>query len=451
MRFSEINRKLLALAGPILIVQLLQVSLVTVDTIMAGQYSATDLSGVGIGGSIWFPVFLFLFGSLSALTPTIAQLHGAKKYDEIAKQVFQSVWITLFISPSILLIIFSLDPLLELIGAAPEVRPISIGYLKAMAVGLVPILLYNVLRFYSDGVSLTKPAVVASFIGLLINAPLNYVLIYGKFGLPEMGGVGCGWASTISYTVVFLIMAAIVSHKKTYGAFYLYDHFHSLHWTSIARLTKLGLPIGFSTFVEASMFSVIALFLASLGPTIVAAHQIALNVSALVFMIPLSLGIALTIRVGFLVGSDHIDEARHTAFYGLALAILYAAFSGSLLYILRTHIAQLYNKESAVIALSSSLIVYAAVFQIGDALQVTAAGALRGYKDTRPAMYIMLLTFWCFGLPLGYLLGLSELLGPPMYAEGFWAGLVGGLALAATLLIWRLNTISKRTLVTATY
>ncbi len=443
MHAAKIHRKLLKLGGPILVVQMLQVSLVTIDTIMAGQYSATDLSGVGIGSSIWFPVFLFLFGLLSALTPTVAQLHGAKKHDHIAQQVYQGVWIALLISPGILLLLLSLENLLDFIGVADDVRPISIGYLNAMAFGLTPLLLYNVLRFYSDGVSLTKPAIVASFIGLLINAPLNYVLIYGKLGLPEMGGIGCGWASAISYTLVFLIMAGIVARKKTYGGFYLYDRFYGLHPKSVSKLLRLGLPIGLSHFVESSMFCVIALFLASLGSTIVAAHQIALNVSALVFMIPLSLSMALTIRVGFLVGSKQPREARATAFYGLGLAVFYAVFSASLLYFLRVNIAQLYNKDQAVIALSSTLIIYTAVFQIGDALQVTAAGALRGYKDTRPAMYIMLLTFWCFGLPLGYALGLSELFGSPMHAEGFWTGLVVGLFLAATLLIWRLNVIAN--------
>ncbi|WP_158658149.1 MATE family efflux transporter [Agarilytica rhodophyticola] len=443
-RVRNESRSLFSLGGPILMVQLLQVAVVTMDTVMAGRYDARDLSGVAIGGSMWFPIFLFLTGLLSALTPTVAQLHGAKRYEEIPKQVFQSAWIVLFVTPFTMLLLMSLSPVLVLIGADDAIRPIANGYLNAMIWGLLPVLLYNVLRFYSDGVSLTKPAVMASVIGLVCNAFLNYGLIYGKFGLPEMGGIGCGWASAISFYIMFFYMAVVVLTKKAYLPFKLSKVDKIWDWPSLRSLLRLGIPIGSSHFIESSMFAVIALFLAPLNPTVVAAHQIALNCSALLFMIPLSLSMALTIRIGFFIGSDQVFDARFTAYYGIFLALAYAVFSGIMLYNFRFQIAELYNSQPEVIALSSTLLLYAAAFQLGDAFQVTAAGALRGYKDTKITMYIMFVTFWFFGLPLGYILGLTSLIVEPMYAQGFWFGLVIGLLMAGIILIMRLRVISTR-------
>lgn len=442
--FKSESRSLLALGGPILVVQLLQVAVVTMDTIMAGRYDARDLSGVAIGGSMWFPIFLFLIGMLSALTPTVAQLHGAKRYSEIPKHVFQSVWLALFVTPFTMLLLMSLSPLLGVIGADDTILPIANGYLQGILWGVPPVLLYNVLRFYSDGVSLTKPAVMASVIGLLSNAVLNYGLIYGKFGLPELGGIGCGWASAISFYIMFFYMVVVVIVQKKYQPFALYNVNKIWDWPSLRSLIRLGLPIGSSHFVESSMFAVIALFLASLSPIVVASHQIALNFTALVFMIPLSLSMALTIRIGFFIGSDQTLNARFTAYYGVILALIYASFSCVMLYSFRFQIAALYNSQPEVIALSSSLLLYAAAFQLGDAFQVTAAGALRGYKDTKITMYIMIITFWFFGLPLGYILGLTNLIVEPMYAQGFWFGLVVGLLMAGAILILRLRTISAR-------
>jgi len=442
-RAQQEGRMLVKLGSPILVAQLLQVAVVAVDTIMAGRYSAEDLSGVAIGGSIWFPVFLALFGVLSALTPTVAQLHGAGKAARISTQVYQSIWMSLLISPLLIIGVNFFEPLFIAINVDAGIRPISLDYLYAMAFGLPALLLFNVLRFFSDGLSMTRPAVMASVIGLLVNIPLNYLLIYGKWGLPELGGAGCGWASMISFWVMLTYLTLVIWFKKAYQAYGVFKQVKPPHWPTMRTLLTIGIPIGFAHFIESSMFSVIALFLASLGPTSVAAHQIALNVAALVFMAPLSLAMALTIRVGFLLGSKEVANARYCAFYGLVIAAVYAVFSATALYAFRTDIATLYNAQPAVIQMTSTLLIYAAIFQLGDALQVTAAGALRGYKDTRIPMYVMALTFWCFGLPLGYTLGLTNIFGEPLHAEGFWIGLVVGLAATGVLLIWRLGVISR--------
>lgn len=440
------GKHLFSLGSPILISQLLQASVIVVDTIMAGNYSSEDLSGVAIGGSIWFPVALFLFGIISALTPTVAQCHGRGDVQGVAKYVHQSMWLALAIAPCIMASILLLPALLRAIDAAPEISPIVLGYLSAMVMGMPGLLLYNVLRSYSDGLSLTKPALWASALGLAVNVPLNYALIFGKFGLPEMGGAGCGVASAIAFYVMMLFMLVVTLTQQRYRQFAVFKRLYLPAAAELRQLLHLGVPIGLANFVEASMFGVIALFLASLGTVEVAAHQIALNFSAVVFMIPFSLSIALTIRAGYLIGAGHQAHARFTAFLGLAMGLLYAACSALLLFVFRVEIALLYNKEADVVALAAVLLSYAAIFQIGDAMQVVASGALRGYKDTRTAMVIMILTFWCFAVPLGYSLGLTDFWGPAQGAIGFWKGLVLGLFAAGGLLVFRLYQVSSRAL-----
>ncbi len=437
-------KTLISLAAPVLLSQLLQTLMVVIDTIMSGHYSATDLSAVAIGGSIWFPIYVIAIGVISALTPVVAHLHGAKQSQEIVKNTYQSLYIAILLCPLLISTVFFIEPLLRFINADPDVQPIAVAYLKALFLGFPPLVLFTVLRSYSDGVSITKPAVITSLIALIINVPLNYALIYGKFGLPELGGEGCGWATAVSLYVMFFTMAFIV-RKKEYRAFSLFDKFYAWHWPSVRHLLVIGAPIGLTYFVEASMFGVVALFLASLGPIVVAAHQIALSVATTTFMIPMSLSIALTIRVGFLLGSQERKRAIFTIKLGLALAIFYACFSAITLFLLRNVIPKLYTNEADVILLCGVLLTYAAIFQLADSIQVSCAGALRGFKDTRSPLIIMTLTFWCFGLPLGYTLGLTDYLGPAQHAAGFWLGLVAGLFTASVLLAIRLRFVTQKT------
>lgn len=436
-------RSLYSLASPILFSQLLQSSVMLVDTLMAGHYSANDLSGVAIGGSIWFPIALMLNGIIAALTPTVSQLHGANKNDSIAIVVWQSIWIVCGLAPCVMLTTFFVPELLQFINADPVVQPIAFHYLIAIALGLPAFMLFNVLRSFSDGVSFTKPALWAASLCLLLNIPLNYIFIFGKFGLPEMGGAGCGVASALCFYAMFFLMIIITKTNKRYRAFHIYKKCYLPSKAHLSKLLRLGIPIGAANFAEASMFGVIALFLASLGTVEVAAHQITLNFSALVFMIPYSIGLALTIRIGYLIGSGKIDHAKFTAYFGLCLGVFYACVSAIVIYSCRTLIASAYTKNADVIELAATLLMFTALFQIGDAMQVTLAGALRGFKDTKMTMLIMFTIFWGVAIPLGYALGLSDVLGEPQGAVGFWLSLVIGLFIVGILLFARLQFVSK--------
>jgi MATE family multidrug resistance protein len=283
---------------------------------------------------------------------------------------------------------------------------------------------------------------VFSLISTLLNLPLNYIFIYGFdfiiFQLPAMGGIGCGWATSISNWIATLALLVYLSRSATFKNFHLIGDWVAPAREEIARLLKLGLPIGFTMFIEVSMFCMIALFLAPLGSTTVAGHQIVLNVASVMFMLPLSLGMALTLRISFLVGASDHDEARLLARSSLLLAVGISCINAPLLFFGREWLASLYTSDVNVQQVATTLFMLAALFQIVDVIQVTMINVQRGYKDTKTPMFIMLLSFWGICLPLGYVLTFKDWLTAPLGAPGFWMALIAGLTCAALLLTVRM-------------
>lgn len=437
-------RALLALATPIIIAQLAYTSMGFVDTVMAGRVSARDLAGVALGNSLWVPVFLLMNGTLLATTAKVAQRFGAGKEAENGPLVRQALWLALAIGMLCAVLLWNAEPVLRLMGVDAELSALAMGYLRGVACGFPATALYQVLRCFSDGLGRTRPSMVLGICGLLLNIPLNYVLIYGKLGLPALGGVGCGWATGIVMWCSLLGMLWWVRWAPAYRASGLFLQFDWPQWPVIRRLLSVGLPIGVSIFAESSIFSVIALLIGGLGATVVAGHQIALNFSSMIFMIPYSLAMAATVRVGQSLGRSAPRDARFAAGVAMGTALTYACLSASLVMLLREPIARIYSPDPEVIVMAATLLVYSALFQFSDAVQVTAAGALRGYQDTRATMLITLLAYWGIGLPVGYTLGLSDWLGQPSGPSGLWQGLVAGLTCAAVLLGIRLARSARR-------
>jgi len=437
-------RGLLHLALPIIIAQLATTSMGFVDAVMAGRVSPRDLAAVALGNSIWIPVFLLMTGTLLATTAKVAQRFGAGQPEQIAPLVRQALWLALMVGLIASALLLSAEPLLGWMKVEPSLISPSLGYLQGIAFGFPGAALYYVLRCYSDGLGRTRPSMAIGLAGLLLNIPLNYVLIYGHFGLPAMGGVGCGWASGIVMWFMALAMAAWTRWAPAYAGSRVLVRWEQPQWATIGRLVSVGLPIGIAVFAESSIFAVIALLIGSLGATIVAGHQIALNISSLLFMIPYSLGMAVTVRVGQAIGAGEARQARFVALVGLGTALCCACFSASLILLLRESIAAIYTPDRAVIQIAAMLIVYAALYQFSDAIQVIAAGALRGYQDTRATMILTLFAYWGIGLPVGYVLGLTDLLGPASGPSGLWQGLIAGLTCAALMLSLRLARSSGR-------
>jgi MATE family multidrug resistance protein len=438
-------RTLAILGGPILIAQLAQMANGVIDTVMAGHASAEDLAAVGIGSSLWMPVFLFFMGLLGALQPIISGYNGARTFDRIMPATWQGLYIAAGGSVIMILLLTNVFPVLNLMQLESNTARVTQGYLDAFAWGIPFMLVMMSLRGLTDGLGHTRVIMAFSVLGTLINLPLNYIFIYGKLGMPAMGGVGCGWATSISNTVAATALILYLNRSQAYRRFHLLADWVKPNLAGIREVLRLGVPIGFTIFVEASLFSVIALFIAPLGPVTVAGHQIALNVVSLLFMLPLSIGMALTLRVSFLLGARTPDTARLIALSSLILAITVAFVFAVALFLLSEQIAALYTNDPEVRAVAVQLLVFAAIFQIADVIQVTCISALRGYKDTRVPMFIMLFSFWGVGLTLGWVLTFRDWLVPAMGAPGFWIGLTCGLATASVLLGTRLFLFRPKT------
>jgi len=431
-------RTLAILGGPILIAQVAQMANGVIDTVMAGHASAEDLAGVGIGNSLWMPLFLFFMGVLGAQQPIISGYNGARSFEKIMPTAWQGIYLAGIGAVIMILLLTNVHPVLSLLNLEPNTARISQGYLDAFAWGVPAMLLMAALRGLTDGLGHTRVIMAFSLLGTLINLPLNYIFIYGKLGLPAMGGIGCGWATSLSNSVAAIALLVYLNRSQLFRNVHLLKGWVKPDLERVRYILKIGLPIGITIFVEVSLFCVIALFLASLGPVVVAGHQIALNVVSLMFMVPLSIGMALTLRVSFLMGAGSPDTARLIARSSLIFAVGISLVFATLLMVFSPQIAALYSNDLEVQAVATQLLGLAAFFQVADIIQVTCISALRGYKDTRIPMFFVLFSFWGVGLPLGYILTFTDWLWPAMGAAGFWIGLTAGLTSASILLISRL-------------
>nr|WP_226374853.1 MATE family efflux transporter [Pantoea stewartii] len=435
---------MLALAIPVILAQVAQTAMGFVDTIMAGAVSATDMAAVAVGSSIWLPAILFGHGVLLALTPTIAQLNGSGRRERIAEQIRQGFWLAFFLSLLIMLVLWNAG---YFIRSMHDIDPLlaekAEGYLHALLFGAPGYLFFQVMRNQCEGLSKTKPGMVLGFLGLMLNIPLNYVFIYGHFGMPALGGVGCGVATASVYWAMFICMRFWVRRMRS-----MQDIRPEQRWSSpsaaiLKRLAGLGLPVALALFFEVTLFAVVALLVSPLGIVNVAGHQIALNFSSLMFVLPLSLGVATTIRVGYRLGQGSTEQARVSAWtaqgVGVSMAVLTAIFTVTF----RHHIAQLYNDNPDVVTLAAQLMMLAAIYQISDSIQVIGSGILRGYKDTRSIFFITFIAYWLLGLPSGYILALTDWVVPRMGPAGFWCGFIVGLTSAAVMMLWRVRRLQQ--------
>ncbi|WP_235938770.1 MATE family efflux transporter [Thalassotalea algicola] len=433
------------LAYPILIAQLIQNLMGFADTVMAGRVSATDMAAVAVASSVWLPAILTISGIMMALAAIVSQYSGAKQYDKVASATYQTAWIGLSLGIILILLNAFISPTVSAsVTLEPQLKSLMFSYLDYIVWGGPAFCLYFVLRNYSEGLSHTRPTMIISVIGLLINIPANYIFIYGEFGMPALGGAGCGLATAIVYWGMFLSMLIYTYVSKHLKVAHLFEKFYWPNWQEMKGILLLGVPIAFSLLFEVSLFAVVAIILVPFGAEIVASHQIVLNFSGLIFMIPLSLAMAVTIKVGFAVGNKEYQEAKNICFYSIMLGLVIAVATAVITLTFKSDIAAIYTNEIEVIELAASLMFLAALFQFSDAIQVISAGALRGYKDTTSILVITFFSYWVIGLSIGLVLGLTNWIIEPIGPYGFWIGFISGLTTAAILLAIRLNVIQKR-------
>lgn len=444
MPYSQEIRKILKLSFPIFIAQFAQTAMGFVDTVMAGGVSANDMAAVAIATSIWLPCILFGVGVLMALIPLTAQAHGANDIEGIPNIGQQGLYLALLLTIPLFLILYNASYLVNILDMDPILKDITIRYLYAILAAIPAFLLFQALRNYIEGLSLTKPAMVIGFIGLIINIPLNWIFVYGKLGLPAMGGAGCGVATSIVYWIMLLALVGYVRHTKKLQYYPLFKCFSAIKGSTQLAIFKLGLPVAVALFFEISLFAIVAILIAPLGASIVAAHQIAINFSSMVFMLPMSIANAVSIRVGFNLGQANKTEAKNASYAGFIVGLSLSVITALLTLIFKEQIALLYTNDQEVVLLAVTLIVFSAMYQCVDAIQVVAAGALRGYKEMKAIFSRTFIAYWMVGLPLGYSLAMTSLFMPALGAKGFWIGITAGLTVAAILLGRRLWVVQKR-------
>ncbi len=430
------------LATPVIIGQLAVFSMNFVDTVMAGRLPDKEISlaALGIGGAVWSSMLLFVLGTLMVVQPSVAQLDGAQMKSEAASQTRQALWIALVLGVPFWLVCYFSEPLLTWFQIDHVIVPKAAGYLRAVSWGAPGLSLVFLLRFFSEGTGNTRPTMFYGVAGALLNIPLNYVLMFGKLGLPAMGTVGCGYATSIVIWLQFLLLVLYIGRHRHYQPFALMSRLEKPDWPKIWSLLKVGIPIAVAIFVEGSLFVGAALLIGRLGPVPAAAHLIAINFSALMFMIPVGMSSAVSIRVGNAIGRGDLEAARYAGWIGILIILGFQTLSAAAMLLFPELIVSIYADDLVVAPLAVGLLFYAAIFQYPDGLQMVAAGALRGYKDTRMPMLYMIISFWVVGMTLGYNLTFGQGMGP----AGMWVGMIAGLTVAAGLMLLRFKHTSNK-------
>lgn len=437
-----------ALAWPILIGQLANVGMSVVDVAMAGHASAHDLAGISLGVSIWNIVIITLMGLMMSVAPLVAHHVGAREFTLVPHLVRQGMWKALGVG-TVAMVLTQLSALVfDYMDIEPHVHEVATGFVFIISFALPAFACYRVLYGYSASLNQTKPLMVMSVAALLLNILVNWLLVFGSWGFPRLGGLGCAWATLICVWFNFLGLLVWMRLAPVYRSTWPFAQWEGPHPEKLAALWRLGFPIGVTYFAETSAFGLIALLIAGFGSREVAAHQIALNFTSLVFMVPLSLGIALLTRVGQSLGAGDPVAAKFRAWVGVKAGLGFGLLSAIGIAAGAHQIAWAYTNDANVAALAAQLLFLAAVFQMSDSAQVVISSAIRGYKVTRSPMVIHLTAFWGFSLPLGCVLGLAPQWLPwrpvqAMGAQGFWIALVVGLTVAAVGLLLLLQRVTR--------
>jgi len=440
----EEARALLRLAGPLIVNNLSIAGMQFADAVMSGRLGAESLAAVAVGGSVWFLGFTVCLGLMMSISPIAARYYGAGEPEMIGRYTRQALWLAAVLG----LTLFTLAqlfvaPVLTYLGIDTGFREITVDYVRAIMFGAPAICIFLAFRFTTEGIGFTRPIMYTSLFALVCNVFLNWVLMYGKFGVPAYGAMGCGMASAITMWLMAIVMSVYVARSRIYKSLLIFDHWAPVRMPVLKEIFALGTPIAITITAEAGLFSAVSILVGTRGADVTAAHQIALNFAATMFMIPLALSAAITIRIGHALGSGNAVAARMGGATGILMCVAFMSCSAAFLLLFRDAVVGIYTNDPSVSQIAIGLLLMAAIFQIADGVQIGAAGALRGYKDTKVPMLINTFSYWVLGFPLAYLATVTYR-APPSY---IWGGFVLGLSVAAVLLTIRFNRLSKQMLV----
>jgi MATE family multidrug resistance protein len=439
-------RRITHLAAPVLVGQLAVIAFGVIDTIMAGRASATDLAAVGLGGSIYVTVYVSLMGVLQALAPIAGQLHGAGRSAEIGVEVRQAAWLGVALAiPGMLLLLFP-TPLLEFAKAPPELVDKASHYLHIVAFGLPAALGFRIYMALNNALSRPIMVTVLQIGGLALKVPLNAWFIDGGLGVAPMGAPGCALASTLISWAWCLSGLLILCRGVAYRQLEIFTRWEWPHWDRIRPLLRLGVPMGLTYLIEITSFTLMSIFITRLGTDTLAGHQIIANLSAVAYMLPLSLSIATSTLVAQSIGARDMATARRIAWRGIRFGASLALLTGTLLWLLREPLLHAYAKDPEVVAKALPLMLFVAFYQAFDAVQVMSAFILRAYKIALIPTLIYAASLWGVGLGGGYVMGFGLIEALPAFtrgASGFWLANSISLAIAGTLLVRYFMKVSR--------
>lgn len=438
------------LAWPVLVAQWAVMAYSVLDTVVAGRYATEDLAAVGIGTSIYVSVFMALMGVLIALSPTVAQLRGAGRHGEIGEQVRQSMWLAAGLAVVSMLIFAWPEPLLALSQASPAVEAKVRAYLSLAAWGAPAGLAFRLFASYTTAVSLPRVVMLLNLFGLALKAPLNWMFVFGHWGAPEMGAPGCALATTLANWIVCVLAWTWCALAPAYRSHGVFARWSWPRARDLKHLVTLGIPIGMTFLVDVTAFTFMALFVARLGAANSAAHQIASNVAAILFMVPMATGTAVTVLVGHAIGAREFVRARMTGLAGIGCAAMVATAMGIALGATAAPVAGLYTADGGVREMATRLFAFVAVYHLFDAVQVVTLNALRGYKRVVVPLLVTATALWGVGLAGGYVLGLTPAIDlanlgivTPMGTPGFWLAAIIGMAASTLAIAWYFLVVSK--------
>jgi len=440
--FKENFSKTSFLAFPVMLSQLGQVLVGVADSMMVGRLGAEPLAAASLANSIFFVVLMFGIGVSMSITPLVAMADGKNNPKRISRLFNHGFIINMASGTMLFLLIILSSPLLHHLNQPEEVVVLSIPYLVIITFSLLPFMLFQTFKQFAEGLSQTKQAMYITLVCNVINVFLNWVMIYGNLGFPALGLNGAGWATLISRVLMGLFMLYYIIKSKRYIPYTISFRVKKLSFPMITKMLKIGVPTGFQFIFEVGAFSTAAIMMGWIGVTALAAHQIAINLASISYMMASGLSTAAMIRVGNQLGRNDIRTLREAGFTTFIMVAIFMSVTALIFILFREFLPSLYIDDMEVIKMSATLLVIAGLFQLSDGIQVVGLGALRGMADVRVPTIVTLVAYWIIGLPLGYVFGF--VLG--MNEVGIWYGLLIGLTITGVLLLYRFHSLSAKLL-----
>lgn len=439
MQIKEHIKETIKLAIPISFGQLGHVMMGVVDSMMVGRIGTVPLAAAALVNGLFFLVLVLGMGVSMAATPLISMAKGAKKFDDCGKTLNHSLVVNFSFSIILAVLTFGMSYVIPLLNQPKEVVAEAIPYMRVLSFSTIAFMLFQTYRQFLEGLSIPNPPMVIALLANLLNAFLNWIFIYGKFGSPALGLFGAGIATTTTrWVMAFALILFVTNYKKVK----LYNprlNFSTLDKSMLRKLISIGLPSGFQYFLEVGAFAFAAIMIGWIGSRQLAAHQIAMNLASITYMIILGISAAGTIRVGGFLGENNWKKVRHAGFTSLGISVAIMFCFGVTFVFFKTTLANFYVNDIVVIGIASQLLIVAALFQIFDGMQATGVAILRGLSDVKIPLITSLLAYWIIGIPVGALLGFYFQLG----AVGVWIGLLIGLALLGLTMLSRFNYKTK--------